>query len=177
AVVLDNFTAGVMLVEHLYTQGYRRIVGLFGNASTTGVERYDGYLTAIRRFGLTPETHFIPPTVSAAEAIIQGWFATGTAPQAVIASNSLLLMGVIRAMRAADKQTPEDMAVAGFDNETWTELTGPGLTVIEQPIANIGRTAMQLLLARLEAPDAPVRKVVLGGRCVVRGSTRALAPA
>lgn len=177
AVVLDNFAAGVMLVEHLHAQGYRRIAGLFGNASTTGIERHDGYLAAMQRFGLAPETHFIAPSVSAAEVIIQGWFSTGTPPQAVIASNGLLLMGVIRAMRAAGKQTPEDMAVAGFDNESWTELTGPGLTVIEQPIANIGRTAMQLLLERLEAPDAPVRKVVLGGRCVIRGSTRALAPA
>jgi LacI family fructose operon transcriptional repressor len=89
----------------------------------------------------------------------------------VIASNGLLLMGVVRALRAAEKKMPEDLAVAGFDNESWTELVGPGLTVIEQPIAAIGQTAMAMLLERLETPDAPVRKIVLGGKCVVRGST------
>jgi LacI family fructose operon transcriptional repressor len=43
--------------------------------------------------------------------------------------------------------------------------------VIEQPVDTIGRAAMTMLLERIEAPDAPIRKVVLGGRCIVRGST------
>ena len=177
AVVLDNFAAGGMLVEHLVAQGYRRITGLFGNASTTGIERHDGYVAAMRQAGLVPAAHFIAPSIEAAEAEARQWFAQGTAPEAVIASNGLLLMGVVRAMRAAGKRIPQDMALTGFDNESWTELAGPGLTVIEQPVADIGRAAMKLLLERLDAPDAPARKVVLGGRCVVRGSTSRAAPA
>jgi len=171
AVVLDNFAAGNMLVEHLAANGYQRIAGLFGNASTTGIERHNGYLAAMQRVGLTPEQKFIAPGVAAAEAVVAGWFAARDAPEAVIASNGLLLMGVVRAVRAAGRQIPRDLAIAGFDNESWTELVGPGLTVIEQPVAEIGRTAMRLLLERLDAPDAPVRKIVLGGKCVVRGST------
>jgi LacI family fructose operon transcriptional repressor len=171
AVVLDNFAAGVMLVEHLYGQGFRKISGLFGNASTTGIERHNGYLAAMQRFGLPPAARFVAPSVSAAEAELGQWFADGTAPEAVIVSNGLLLMGAARALRAAGKTTPDDLAVAGFDNEPWTELFGPGLTVIEQPVETIGRAAMTLLLERIEAPDAPIRKVVLGGRCIVRGST------
>ncbi len=173
AVVLDNFAAAAQLVEHLHGQGYRRIDGLFGNASTTGVERRAGYEEAMRRFGLAPAARFIAPSMEAAEAEVAGWFESGAVPEAVIASNGLFLMGVVRAMRAANKVMPKDLAVAGFDNESWTELTGPGLTVIEQPVAAIGRTAMQLLLERLAEPDAPPRKVVLGGRCVVRGSSQA----
>lgn len=172
AVVLDNFAAAAMLVEHLHSQGYRRIAGLFGNASTTGVERRTGYEEAMRRFGLTPQARFLAPSIEAAEKEAASWFNNGSAPEAVIASNGLFLMGVVRAMRAAGKSMPRDLAVAGFDNESWTELAGPGLTVIEQPVNAIGRTAMQLLLERLEDPDAPRRKVVLGGRCVIRGSTQ-----
>jgi LacI family fructose operon transcriptional repressor len=94
-------------------------------------------------------------------------------------SNSLLLMGLLRAVRAAGLRIPEDIALAGFDNEPWTGLVEPGLTVIEQPLEEIGRTAMALLFERLRAPAAPVRKLMLGGRCVIRGSTaaRALVPA
>ncbi|CAG4915533.1 unnamed protein product, partial [Acidocella sp. C78] len=77
----------------------------------------------------------------------------------------------VRALRAAGRRMPEDLAVAGFDNESWTDLIGPGITVIEQPVAQIGAEAMRLLLERLDAPAAPVRKIVLGGRCVIRGST------
>jgi LacI family fructose operon transcriptional repressor len=176
AVVLDNFAAGAALVEHLHAQGHRRIAGLFGNASTTGIERHAGFSAAMQKFGLAPEAKFIAPSIAAAEAEVASWFLpgarpAGTAPQAVIASNGLLLMGVVRALRAAGKAMPGDLAVAGFDNESWTELVGPGLTVIEQPVAAIGRTAMEMLLERLERPDAPVRKIVLGGKCIVRGST------
>ena len=171
AVVLDNHAASVTLVEHLYAEGYRNITGLFGNASTTGIERHNGYMSAMQRFGLMPEAKFVAPSVSAAEAEVRQWFVSGKAPEAVIASNGLLLMGVVRAVREAGQSVPGDLAIAGFDNESWTELVGPGLTVIEQPIETIGRTAMELLLKRIEMPDAPVRKVVLGGRCIIRGST------
>ena len=172
AVVLDNYTAAVTLVEHLHEQGYKHITGLFGNASTTGVERRAGYEDAMRRLKLTPHARFLSPSMEAAEKEVAGWFNGTHAPEAVIASNGLFLMGVVRAMRAAGKTIPQDLAIAGFDNESWTELAGPGLTVIEQPVAEIGHTAMQLLLGRLHDPNAAQRKVVLGGRCIVRGSTR-----
>lgn len=171
AVVLDNRAAAAMLVEHLHAQGFRRITGLFGNASTTGIERCGGYKAAMEGLGMVPAARFIAPSIAAAEAEIGRWFAHGEVPEAVIASNGLLLMGVVRALRAAGRIIPDDLAVAGFDNESWTELAGPGLTVIEQPVADIGQAAMAMLLGRLDAPDAPVRKVVLGGRCVIRGST------
>lgn len=171
AVVLDNYTAAAALVGHLYEQGYRHITGLFGNASTTGVERRAGYEEAMRRCKLTPHARFLTPSIEAAEKEVTGWFSSKQVPEAVIASNGLFLMGVVRAMRAANRMIPQDLAVAGFDNESWTELAGPGLTVIEQPVAEIGHTAMQLLLGRLQDPEAAQRKVVLGGRCVIRGST------
>jgi len=171
AVVLDNAAAAGLLVDHLAAAGFTRIAGLFGNASTTGIERHAGYVAAMQRLGLQPAETFIAPTIAAAEAEIAGWFANGNAPEAVIASNGLLLLGIVRALRAAGKSMPGDLAVAGFDNETWTELVGPGLTVIEQPVAEIGASAMRLLLDRLDAPEAATRKIVLGGKCVVRGST------
>jgi len=171
AVVLDNAAAAGMLVDHLAAAGFTRIAGLFGNASTTGIERHVGYVAAMQRLGLQPAETFIAPTIAAAEAEIAGWFANGNAPEAVIASNGLLLLGIVRALRAAGKSMPGDLAVAGFDNETWTELVGPGLTVIEQPVAEIGASAMRLLLDRLDAPEAATRKIVLGGKCLVRGST------
>lgn len=172
AVVLDNYTAASTLVEHLYDQGYRHIAGLFGNASTTGVERRAGYEDSMRRLKLTPQARFLSPSIDAAEKEVTSWFNGVQKPEAVIASNGLFLMGVVRAMRTAGKQIPHDLAIAGFDNESWTELPGPGLTVIEQPVTEIGQTAMQLLLSRLRDPDSAQRKVVLGGRCIIRGSTQ-----
>jgi LacI family fructose operon transcriptional repressor len=171
AVVLDNQAAAAALVAHLHAQGFVRIAGLFGNASTTGIERCNGFTGAMAQRGLVPDVRFLPPSVAAAEQLVAGWFAEGRAPEAVVASNGLLLMGVVRAVRIAGRAIPHDLAVAGFDNESWTDLVTPGVTVIEQPVAAIGQAAMKMLLERLEDPHAPARKLVLSGRCIVRGST------
>jgi LacI family fructose operon transcriptional repressor len=171
SVVLDNREASAQLVDHLHDQGYRRIAGLFGNTSTTGVERHEGYVAAMARLSLRPTARFVAPYTEAAETELLGWPESAERPDAFITSNSLLLAGVIKALRARRMAIPGDVAVAGFDNETWTELVEPGMTVIEQPTEDIGRQAMLMLFERLRAPEAPVRKLVLSGRCIVRGST------
>jgi len=88
-----------------------------------------------------------------------------------VISNSLLLIGAVQAARETKLAIPRDVALAGFDNESWTELIEPGITVVEQPVEEFGRAAMSLLLERLKQPSLPARKLVLNGRCIPRGST------
>lgn len=171
SVVLDNPAAMAGLVEHLVARGYRRIGGLFGSTSTTAAERRDGYLAAMRTHGLQPDYREVEPTAEAAIATVDQWLAGPSRPEALVASNSLLLMGALKAARSAGLAIPDALALAGFDNERWTELVEPGITVIEQPVEDMGRAAMSLLLERLRAPELPVRRLVMTGRCVVRGST------
>ncbi|MGB5907916.1 MAG: LacI family DNA-binding transcriptional regulator [Stenotrophomonas maltophilia] len=171
SVVLDNPAAMAGLVEHLVARGYRRIGGLFGSTSTTAAERRDGYLAAMRTHGLQPDYREVEPTAEAAIATLDQWLAGPSRPEALVASNSLLLMGALKAARSAGLAIPDALALAGFDNERWTELVEPGITVIEQPVEEMGRAAMSLLLERLRAPELPVRRLVMTGRCVVRGST------
>ncbi|WP_336683646.1 LacI family DNA-binding transcriptional regulator [Stenotrophomonas maltophilia] len=171
SVVLDNPAAMAGLVEHLVARGYRRIGGLFGSTSTTAAERRDGYLAAMRTHGLQPDYREVEPTPEAAIATVDQWLAGPSRPEALVASNSLLLMGALKAARSAGLAIPDALALAGFDNERWTELVEPGITVIEQPVEEMGRAAMSLLLERLRAPELPVRRLVMTGRCVVRGST------
>lgn len=171
SVVLDNPAAMAGLVEHLVERGYRRIGGLFGSTSTTAAERRDGYLAAMRVHGLEPDYREVEPTAEAAISKVGQWLADPSRPEALVASNSLLLMGALKAARSAGLAIPETLALAGFDNERWTELVEPGITVIEQPVEEMGRAAMSLLLERLHTPELPVRRLVMTGRCVVRGST------
>ncbi|HDS1125222.1 TPA: LacI family DNA-binding transcriptional regulator [Stenotrophomonas maltophilia] len=173
SVVLDNPAAMGGLVEHLVEQGYRRIGGLFGSTSTTAAERRDGYLAAMRTRGLEPDYREVEPTAEAAIATVGQWLAGPSRPEALVTSNSLLLMGALKAARGAGLSIPGAMALAGFDNERWTELVEPGITVVEQPVEEMGRAAMSLLLERLRMPELPVRRLVMTGRCVLRGSTAA----
>jgi LacI family fructose operon transcriptional repressor len=171
AVGIDNAEAAGQLVDHLVAQGHRRIVGLFGNTSSTARERHDGHAAAMARHGLATDASFLPPHAEAAEAELARRLAAGDRPDALLVSNGQMLLGLYRGLRRAGLETPHDIAIAGFDNEAWTELVGPGLTVIEQPVADIGRTAMDLLFERLRRPEMATRKVVLAGRLVTRGSS------
>ncbi|MFP3273413.1 MAG: substrate-binding domain-containing protein, partial [Paraburkholderia sp.] len=56
-------------------------------------------------------------------------------------------------------------------NDAWTELVSPGVTVIAQPVYEIGKNAMQLLMQRLADPSMSTRTLVLPGELVIRGST------
>ena len=68
------------------------------------------------------------------------------------------------------------MDLAGFDNEGCLHLVRGGLSVIERRVEEIGRTAMTMLIDRLDHADAAVRKVVLAGRLIARGSSEPLTP-
>ncbi|WP_249604984.1 LacI family DNA-binding transcriptional regulator [Chromobacterium sp. IRSSSOUMB001] len=173
AVVLDNAAAAGLLVSHLREQGHSRIGGLFGNTSSTGAERHAGFAAALAEAGLAAPARFVAPTAEAAQQAVSAWLAEAEAPRALVISNGLLLLGAMRAVRALGLELPRQLALAGFDNDSWTELAGPGLTVIEQPVDEIGRAAMAMLLERLVQPQRSTRKVVLTGRLVVRGSSLA----
>ena len=61
----------------------------------------------------------------------------------------LILLGVTEALQAAKLRFPDQIALAGFDDLPWTRLVEPGITVVSQPVYDIGRAAIELLLQRI----------------------------
>ena len=171
AVVLENAAAAAVLVRHLHERGHRRIAGLFGAASTTGRDRREGYEATMLELGLRPEGRFLEHGAGATERAVAELLSDAERPDAVIASNGLMLLDVTRALLRAGLSVPDDIGLAGFDNEPWTELVGSGITVMEQPVDEIGRNAMAMLLDRCSRPNAAARRVALQAKCLVRGST------
>lgn len=170
-VLLDNETMASALVEHLYGAGHRRIAGLFGATSSTGIERRSGFERAAQRLGIAAQALAIPHASDEAERAVAELLRAPERPDALIASNGVMLLTILRALRALGLGVPDDIALAGFDNNDWMEFVGNGLTVIEQPVEEIGRTAMTMLFDRFDHPDAPTRRVVLSGKLVERGSS------
>jgi len=172
-VLLDNVEAAYRLTQHLLENGYRRLGGLFGEMSLTGRERQRGFEKALREHGLTPaQVRFVPPYIQAGYEATLAMLQSATPPDAILATNSLLLAGALKAIRERGLPIPEAMGLAGFDETTWTPLVDPPLTVIAQPTYEIGRMAMKMLLERLAEPDLPYRQVILKGQLIVRASTR-----
>ncbi|WP_150291949.1 LacI family DNA-binding transcriptional regulator [Sphingobium estronivorans] len=172
-VVLDNGAMAAMLVEHLHEQGHRRIAGLFGAASSTGIERRAGFEQSAAALGLEAEALSVVHGPGEAERRVTDLLNRADPPSALIASNGVMLMAVMRAVHAAGRSVPQDVALAGFDNDDWMELVGGGITVIAQPVEEIGRTAMAMLVDRIDHPQAAARKVVLAGKLIARGSSAA----
>lgn len=171
AVVLDNSDAAYRLTTHLIEQGHRRIVFIYGATSATGHQRLDGYRDAMARHGLDSEAHAVPATADDACQATRQRLTVQPAPDTFIGSNGLILLGITEALREAQLRFPEQIALAGFDNLPWTRLVEPGITVIAQPIYDIGQAAIELLLQRIANPGQSIRRVVLRGELLARGSS------
>ena len=171
AVLLDNFDAAYRLTDHLIGNGHRRILFVYGAASATGRQRLEGHKAAMAQHQLPVQAEGVQPMADQAREVALAILKRSQPPQAVIASSGLILLGVAEALRESGTVIPRDLAVAGFDNLPWTRLVDPGLTVIGQPTYEMGREAIELLLARIATPDKPMRQVVLRGELVERGST------
>ena len=143
-----------------------------GHHSTTGQERQAGYEAALQARGLSPEVHRVAPTREAGIEAAAALLAQADGPDALLASNGLLLMGAVQALQAAGRRSPGQIGLAGFDNNDWTSLPSVDVTVIAQPTYDIGRSAAELMLQRIDDPSRPARKVVLEGQLVIRGSSR-----
>jgi LacI family fructose operon transcriptional repressor len=173
-VLIDNVDAAYQLAEHLIKNGYRRIAGLFGEASVTGRERRQGYEQALQAHDLAPpkgQALYIPPRIEAGRATALELLTRGQPPDAIFTTNSLLTAGALMAIRERGLRIPDEVGLAGFDETTWGGLVEPGVTIIAQPTYEIGTTAAELLLQRVDKPDRPPRKVILNGELVVRGSS------
>ncbi len=171
AVVLDNVDAAYRLTSHLIEHGCRRNVFFYGTTSATGRQRREGYLNAMAAHGLEARAEAVAPTVAHARAAAHELLSRQSLPDALVASNGLILLGLTEALRAASLRFPDQIALAGFDDLPWTRLVEPGITVIAQPTYDIGRTVIELLLQRIAHPAQSVRRVVLRGELVERGSS------
>ena len=171
-VLLDNVSAAYELTKHLIENGYRKLAGLFGDASTTGQERNRGFLKGLQEYGLHPVgVHFVSPRIK------QGYDATlalleqPDRPDAIFTSNSLLTAGSFQAMRDNKISVPNEVALVGFDETTWGAMVDPPITVMAQPTEEIGRTATELLFQRIQEPSRQTQLVMLNGTLIARESS------
>ena len=79
-------------------------------------------------------------------------------------------MGALRAIHERGLSIPDDIALVAFDELDWMSLVKPGLTVVAQPTYQVGRTAAELLLKRIEDHTRPPQQVVLKPELIVRES-------
>ena len=171
-VLLDNAAAGYELTTHLIENGYRKLAGLFGDASTTAPERSRGFHKALKDHALNPlATYIIAPRIRPGYETTITLLTQKEKPDAIFTSNSMLTAGAFQAIRDSKLIVPNDIALVGFDETTWGELVDPPITLIAQPTEEIGRTATELLFQRIDEPNRSPKTVILKGKLIARGSS------
>ena len=163
------------LVAHLAANGRRRLAVIAGpEHAGSSRERLLAFRGAAARHGLeVPDdavVHGDFRSRSGAEAMVR-LLDGPRRPDAVLISNGVMGLGAVSVLqeRVGDLRVPDDLAVAVFDDMPFFQLLRPTLTAIEQPTTEVGRSAMELLLAQIAGQ--PAQDVRLACRLVLRQST------
>jgi DNA-binding LacI/PurR family transcriptional regulator len=168
----DNTLGGQMAGDHLIDAGRRKILFIGDKALPEVKLRFEGFLKAHAKAGLTHDESLIVKQEFGGQetyAAVSQFVKSGKAFDAVFAASDVLAIAAMHAVRACGKSVPGDVAVVGYDNIGQSALTLPGLTTIDQNIKQGGEMMVDLLLSKLAGET--VHSEVTPTRLVVRGST------
>jgi LacI family transcriptional regulator len=171
AVVADNRASARAAVDHLLATGRRRVAYCGDDRSiSTANERFLGFQDAMSAARARVDPELLRHGLRSAEA------ASAAArellerhqPEAIFTSQNLVTIGVVEALHAAGRQ--HDVALVGFDDVPLADVLQPGITVMAQQPAAIGRAAAELLVRRMSGDNSPPAVHVVETRLLVRGS-------
>jgi len=173
-ITLDNVRAIGQAVAHLAFLGHRRIGMVTGPLHARSErERLVGYRRAVHHHGLRLEHRLQAVAgdfddnggIAAAKALLRD----GDCPSALIVSSSALTPGVLVAVGAAHLRIPEDVALVGVGDMSWTPMLVSPITSLVEPAYQMGADACRILLARLTGHDtSPPRRLLYPAQLAVR---------
>ncbi|MBC7810521.1 MAG: LacI family DNA-binding transcriptional regulator [Burkholderiales bacterium] len=172
----DSTQAVRLAMEHLIGLGHRRIGLIAGPERRRKSHTHrDTYIKVCSEHGLDIDAELMLRKSFSQQGgydAMQEFFALEHPPSAVFAVNDIIALGALRAAQSAGVRVPDDVSIMGMDDIFAAATAYPPLTTIAKPKYDIGRTAAQFLLERIE--DAPVdfmRHSLLPCTLEKRGST------
>jgi LacI family transcriptional regulator len=174
-VVVDNQRGALAAVSHLLEKGHRRIGIISGPIdSSTGRERLAGYKAALAQAGVALEPALIMHGDYREESgrrLTEALLSRRSPPTALFVANNQMLIGAIETIAAHSLRIPRDIAVVGFDDLPLAAVFTPPLTIVRQPAYEVGRSAAELLLKRIEEPQRATVSIQLLPELVIRKSS------
>ncbi|MFD6426961.1 LacI family DNA-binding transcriptional regulator [Streptomyces sp. NPDC060198] len=178
-VSLDQELGARMITEHLLASGHSTVWHVAGPRDWLESEaRTAGWEGALREAGAEIPTplrgDWSPMSGYRAGQQLAGRVASspqGPGLTAVFVANDQMALGVLRALREAGFQTPQDVAVAGFDDIPEAEFFPPPLTTVRQDFAALGRNSIALLLEHIEGTATGTAHLTVAPELIVRAST------
>lgn len=168
-----------MLVSYLIRQGHERIA-FFCDEETpraSNLERYRGYCRALDDSGLAhmeADYFYLPPDRNLRQAICRQFAreARDKGYTAAFFAADFYANEAINEFFGANLRVPDDLSVAGFDDNVYARLSRPMLTTVRQQPGEKGREAVRLLMKRIYGQEVFVRSMELPTELIVRDSVR-----
>jgi LacI family transcriptional regulator len=180
-VEATNWQGAYEATRYLNHLGHTRIAFITGYlAVRSAIDRLQGYKAALVdcdipiREELIIEGDFQQQTsYEATKSLLQG---VEHPPTAIFASNDLSAFGAMDAAREYDLHIPDDISIIGFDDIPQASFVYPKLTTVRQPLEQMGRVAVKLLLEQIENQSHSPQRVALATQLVIRDSCRCIDP-
>jgi LacI family transcriptional regulator, galactose operon repressor len=174
-VYTDAYLGVKLGTEHLIAQGFRRIGFIGGNGSEqTGHERFCGFRDALEKADIPVLPDYAAEsdyTENGGYATAKSWLLQPDLPEAIVCTNDLMAIGVMKACEEAAIRIPEDIAIVGMDNLDIASRVYPKLSSVSLNQEEIGRRSAQVLMDRLHGKQREEGEIKILPRLVVRNSS------
>ena len=165
---IDNIQAGFVVATHLVDRGCEHIVFAARPEPAMTVQlRIMGCREALLQSGRDPESLIVQdlPDGTSSDAIMEHQ------PDGLICANDATAAELMRQLIDRGVSVPEQLKVAAFDDVKYASLLSAPLTTYRQPCEDIGSTAVDVMMLRIEHPAAAPRRITLQGELIIRAST------
>jgi LacI family transcriptional regulator len=175
SVVVANASGAEQAMQHLLELGHRRIGAITGPPGWVATEeRRRAYRAALSSAGipfdpaLEVEADFdFEPGAQAASVLLD----LDQPPSAIFAFSDMIAVGVMRVARSRELGIPDQLSLVGFDDSAYANVVHPALTTVRQPLAELGSTAVDLLVRLMRAERVDTLHLEPFTRLVVRETT------
>lgn len=165
-------------VDHLVSLGHRDIAHIDGGDTVISATRRSAYLAAMDVHGLAQQARVEAGGQGQVDGLAgaRRLCRSGPRPTALLAYNDDVAVAAIGVFAQHGIRVPEDVSVVGYDDSSMADLSPVPLTTVAQRPDELGRLAVERMIARVEQRRIAEREIVLPAELTVRGSTAAPAP-
>lgn len=172
-----NWAGGFAATEHLLRLGHRRIAAIGGRRESIAANaRISGYRAALGGAGQETDpaqVEFAGFDFDSGLQVARRWLSRENRPTAIVAASDTQALGVLAATAELGLRVPDDLSVVGYDDTHVAGWTVPALTTVRQPLQEMGRVAMRMVLELVRGEQLDSRHIELATELIVRASTSA----
>jgi len=175
-VSIDDYSAAAYATEYLITNNYNKIAMINGPLSFKyAQQRQAAFLDTIHQHDITIPADWVVnlPEISyhMAYSAASRLLNADIKPKAFFTVSDTYAAAVIRAAKKYNLNVPNDIAVIGFDNMDFAQMTIPSLTTVNQSAFQLGYTASELLITTISHPNMTIHSMFLDTELIIREST------